>query len=87
MNGQSCMVVGRGQVAPVRLRGDSLRWGRRVIFHVQWWAGICQHRWVHLARQYMALPRPWLPLRMESSVSWDLCPHLPRTSRRLAPPP
>ena len=79
LNGQSCMVVGRGGVAPVPLRGASLCWGRRVTFHVQWWAGICQDRWVHFARQYIALPRPWLPLRMESSVSRDLCTHMSRT--------
>ena len=40
--------------------------------------GIPQVRWVHLARQYIALPRPWLPLRMESSVSRDLRSHPPQ---------
>ena len=40
--------------------------------------GIPQVRWVHLARQYIALPRPWLLLRMESSVSRDLRSHVPQ---------
>ena len=76
MNRQSCMVVERGGPAPVRITGDSLCWGRRVTFQVHRWAGICQDRWVHLARQYIALPRPWLPLRMESSVSKDFRPQV-----------
>ena len=42
MNGQSCMVVGRGGVGPVRFGGASLCWGRRVTFHVHRWAGMCQ---------------------------------------------
>ena len=76
---QSSMVVRhRGGVAPVPFRGASLYFGRRVTFHVHLWAGICQDGWVHLARQYIALPMPWLPLRMESSVSRDLCPHVHR---------
>ena len=47
-------------------------------FHVHRWARICEDHWVHFATQYIALPRPWLPLRMESSVSRDLCPYVPR---------
>ena len=72
------MVVGCGGMGPVRFMGSSLCWGRKVTFHVYCWARICQDRWVHLARHYIALPRPWLPLRMESSVSRDFWPHLPR---------
>ena len=58
-------------------RGASLCWGRRLTFHVHR-VGICKHRWVRLARQYIALPRPWLPLRMERSVSRESCPHAHR---------
>ena len=75
---QSCMVMGCGGVGPVRFRGASLCRGRRVTFHTHCSAGICQVRWVHLARQYIALARPWLRLRMESSLSRDLRPHLPQ---------
>ena len=46
-------------------------------FHSHRSAGILQVCWVHLARQYIALPRPWLPLRMKSSVSRDLRSQLP----------
>ena len=38
--------------------------------------GIPEVCWVHLARQYIALPRPWLALRMENSVSRDLRSHV-----------
>ena len=72
MYGQSCRVVGRGGLGLLRFRGASLCWGRSVTLHRQRSVGIPQVRWVHLARQYIALPRPWLPLRMESSVSKDL---------------
>ena len=34
--------------------------------------------YLHFARQYIALSRPWLVLQMESSVFRDLCSHLPR---------
>ena len=78
MYGQSCMVVERSGVGPVRLLGASLRWGRRVTFHVNCSWEICQVRWVHLARQYIALPRSWLRLRMESTVSRDLRSHVPQ---------
>ena len=71
MYGQSCRVVGRGGVGPLRFGGASLCWGRSVTLHSHWSMGIPQDRWVHLARQYIALPSPWLPLRMESSVSKD----------------
>ena len=47
-------------------------------FHSHQSAGIPQVRWVHLARQFIALPRPWLPLRMESSVSRDLRSTVPQ---------
>ena len=63
-------------MGPLRLGGASLCWGRSMSFHSHRSAGIPQVRWVHLARQYIALPRPWLPLRMESSVSRDLRSHV-----------
>ena len=47
-------------------------------FHSHRSAGISEVRWVHLARQYIALPRPCLPLWMESSVSRDLRSHVPQ---------
>ena len=78
MYGQSCRVVGRGGVGPLRFGGASLCWGRSDTFHSHWSVGIPQVRWVHLARQYIALPRPWLPLRMGSSVSRGLRPHMPQ---------
>ena len=40
--------------------------------------GISKVRWVHLARQYIALPRFWLRLRMESSVSRDWRSRVPQ---------
>ena len=70
--------MGRGGVGPMRFRGASLCWGHRLTFHVHRSAGICQVRWVHLARQYIALPRSRLRLRMQSSVSRDLRSHLPQ---------
>ena len=78
MYGQSCRVLGRGGVGPLRFGGASLCSGRSVTTHTHRSVGIPQVRWVHLARQYIALPRPWLPLRMESSVSRDLCSHVPQ---------
>ena len=39
--------------------GASLCWGRSVTTHTHRSVGIRQVRWVHLARQYIALPRPW----------------------------
>ena len=72
MYGQSCRVVGRGGVSPLRFGGASLCWGRSVTLHSHRSVGIPVVRWVHLARQYIALPTVWLPLRMESSVSKDL---------------
>ena len=75
MYGQSCRVVGRGGPGPLRFAGASLCWGRSVTTHTHRSVGI---RWVHLARQYIALPRPWLLLRMESSVSRDLRSHVPQ---------
>ena len=62
-------MVGRGGVGTLRFGRASLCWGRSVTFHSHRSVGIAQVRWVHLARQYIALPRPWLPLQMESSVS------------------
>ena len=76
MYGQSCRVVGRGGVGPLRFGGASLCWGRSVTLQSHWSMGIPQDRWVHLARQYIALPRPWLPLQMESSMSKDLRCHV-----------
>ena len=76
--GHSCGVVGRGGVGPLRFRGASLCWGRSVTTHTHRSVGIPQVRWVHLARQYIALPRPWQPLRMESSVSRDSGSHVPQ---------
>ena len=78
MYGQSCRVVGRGGVGPLRFGGASLCWGRSVTFHSHRSVGIPQVRCVHLARQYITLPRPWLPVRMESSVSRDLRSHVPQ---------
>ena len=66
-------------VGPLRYRGTSLCWGRSVTFNLHRSVEITQVRWVHLARQYIALPRPQLPLRMESSVSRDLCSHVPQS--------
>ena len=65
-------------VGPMRFGGASLCWGRSVSFHSHRSVGIPQVRWVHLAGQYIALPRPWVPLRMESSVSRDLRSHVPQ---------
>ena len=65
-------------MGPLRFGGTSLCWGRSVTFHSHRSAGIPQVRWVHLARQYIALPRPWLPLRIESSVSRDLRSYVPQ---------
>ena len=56
MYGHSCGVVGRGGVGPSRFRGASLCWGRSVTTHTHRSVGIPQVRWVHLARQYIALP-------------------------------
>ena len=58
--------------------GASLCWGRSVTFHVHRSAGICQVRWFHFARKYIALPRSWLRLQMESSVFRDLRSHVPQ---------
>ena len=77
MYGQSCRVVGRPGVGPLRFGGASLCWGRSVTTHTHRSVGIPHVRWVHLARQYIAPPRPWLPLRMESCVSRDLPSHVP----------
>ena len=78
MYGQSCRAVGRGGVGPLRFGGASLCWERSVTLHSHRSVGIPQVRWVHLARQYIALPKPWLPLRIESSVSRDLGSHVPQ---------
>ena len=78
MYGQSCRVVGRGGVGPLRFGGASLCWGRSVTTHTHRSVGIPQVRWVHLARQYIALPRLWLPLRMEISMSRDVRSHVPQ---------
>ena len=59
MYGHSCRVVGRGGVGPLRFEGASLCWGRSVTTHTHQSVGIPQVRWVHLARQYIALPSPW----------------------------
>ena len=59
MYGQSCRVVGRRGVGPLRFGGASLCTGRSVTTHTHRSVGIPQVRWVHLARQYIALPRPW----------------------------
>ena len=78
MYGQSCRVVGRGGVGPLRFGEPCLCWGRSVTVHSHRSVGISQVRWVHLARQYIALPRPWSPLRMKSSMSRDLRSHVPQ---------
>ena len=87
MYGQSCRVVGRGGVGPLRFGGASLCWGRSVTTHTHRSVGIPQVRWIHLARQSNALPRPWLLLRMESSVSSDLRSHVPKMWGRPGRPP
>ena len=71
-------MVGRGRVGPLRFGGASLCWEPSVTFHSHRSVKIRQVRWVQLARQYIALPRPWLPLRMERSVSRDLRSHVPQ---------
>ena len=76
MYGHCCREVGRGGAGRLQFRGASLCWGRSVTFHSHRSVGIPQVRWVRLARQYIALPRTWLPLRMESSVSRDLRSHV-----------
>ena len=75
---QICRVVGRAGVGPLRFGGACLCWGRSVTLHSHRSVGIPQVRWVHLGRKNIALPRPWLPLRMESSVSRDLRSHVPQ---------
>ena len=87
MYGQSCREVRRGGVVTLRFGGASLCWGRSVIFHSHWSAGIPKVRWVHLARQYKALPRPWLPLRIDSSKSRYFRSHVPGGWGRPARPP
>ena len=69
---------GAGGWVPCGFGGASLCLGRSVTTHTHRSVGIPRVRWVHLARQYIALPRPWLPLRMESSVSRDLHSHVPQ---------
>ena len=78
MYGQSCREVGRGGLGPLRFGGASLCWGRSVTFHSHWSAAIPKVRGVHLAREYIALSRPRLPLRMESSVSGHLPSQVPQ---------
>ena len=78
MYGQRCMVSGHWWVGPMRFQGASICSERRVTFHVHRSAGIYQVGCVHLARQYIALPRSWLRLRMESSVSRDMPSHVPQ---------
>ena len=51
MYGQSCRVVGRGGVGPLRFWGASLCWGRSVTTDTHRSLGIPQVCWVHLARQ------------------------------------
>ena len=67
---------GVGGWVPCGLGGLPSDRGRSVTLHSHRSVGIPQVRWVHLARQYIALKRPWLPLRMESSVSRDLRSHV-----------
>ena len=59
MYGHNCRVVGRGGVGPLRFGGASLCLGRSVTTHTHRSVGIPRVRWDHLARQYIALPRPW----------------------------
>ena len=59
MYGHSCRVVGPRGMGPLRFGGASLCWGRSVTTHTHRSVGIPQVLWVHLARQYIALPRPW----------------------------
>ena len=69
---------GAGGVGPMRFWEASVCLGRSVTFHIHRSVGISQVRRVHLPRQYIALPRSWLRLRMESSVSRDLRSHVPQ---------
>ena len=75
MNGQSCKET--GEIVPLQFRGASLCWGQRVSFHEYLWAEICQDGWAHLAREYIDARRPWLLLRMGSSICRDLSSHVP----------
>ena len=78
MYGQSCRVVWRGGPGPLQFGGASPCSGCSVTFHNHRSVGISQVNWVHLARQYIALPISWLPLRIESPVSGDLRSHVPQ---------
>ena len=78
MYGQSCRVVGRGGGGSPAVWGGFPLLGAQRDRHTHRSVGIPQVRWVHLARQYIALPRLWLLLRMESSVSRDLRSHVPQ---------
>ena len=66
MYGQSCRVVGRGGMGPLRLGGSSLCWGRSVTFHshrqrgpqVPPWPGGCwRRRWRVISSSWL-----WRPL-------------------------
>ena len=87
MYGQSFREVGRLGLGPLQYGGGSLCWGRSVTICSHRSVKIPQVRSVHLARQYIALPRPWLPLRIESSVSRDLGSHVPQRWGSPAHPP
>ena len=87
MYGQSCRVVGRREVGPLQFGGASLCWGRSVTLQSHRSVGISQVCWVYLARQYIVLLRPWLPLRMESSASRTCVPTCPRCGGPQAQPP
>ena len=47
MYGQSCRVVGRGGVGPLRFGGASLSCGRSVTTHTHRSVGVPQVCWVH----------------------------------------
>ena len=77
MNGQSCRETERGGMGLPRFLGGLPLPGAEGDVPRPLVGGIRHDRRIHLARQYMALPRTWQLLRMESSVSRDACYHVP----------
>ena len=66
---------GHGQwgVGPPQFREASFRWARRVTFHADQSGAIYHVCWVHLARQYNALPTVRRLLWTEISVPAEVC--------------
>ena len=87
MYGQSCRVVGRAGVGPLRFWGASLCWGRSVTTHTHRSVGIPQVRWIHLARQYITLQRPGCCCGWRAACP-GICVHTcPRCGGRPGRPP